>query len=211
MTPMLKQLDNAFRADAGRAIAQIESQSHAEVVLVVKERANRYAEYPLGAGVALAFAALTYFRFAPAFFEDWMVYAGTVAAFVLGAAVPAAAPGLLRLLVGRKRLAKSAEILARACFQKGGIHHTRDKTGVLIFVAVLERQVAIIADRGVELAVPPGEWAEIRQGFNAIFRAENPAAALLARLESLQAFFGRHLPQVEDDTNELPDHLEIDL
>ncbi len=208
---MLKNLNDTFRADVGRVIARIESQSHAEVVLIVKEHTNSYAQYPLGVGIALAFLALTYFRFAPDFFDEWIIYAGTVTAFVLGAVSTGGIPGLLRLLVGKKHLEKSTEIMARAYFQKGGIHHTRDKTGVLIFIAVLERQVAVIADRGVESAIPPGEWEKIRQDFNTIFQAKNPARELLAKLESLQSVFSRHIPQVGDDTNELPDNLEIDL
>ena len=123
----------------------------------------------------------------------------------------AGAPALLRLAAGRRRLEKSTETMARACFQKGGVHHTRDKTGVLVFVALLERQVAVIADRGVESAVPPAEWAKIRRDLNAVFRAKNPAAELSARLDGLAAVFGRYVPQVEDDANELPDNLEIDL
>ena len=201
----------AFRTAVGRAIGRIESQSHVEVVLLIKPKTQAYAEYPLAAGAVLAFLALSYFRFAPELFDDWIIYAGTIAAFVLGAALTGGMPGLLRLAVGRKRLEKSTEIMARACFQKGGIHHTRDKTGVLVFIAVLERQVAVIPDRGVEWAVPPGEWEKVRQGLNSIFRAKNPADALLAQLETLQAIFGQYVPQVEDDTNELPDNLEIDL
>jgi len=120
----------AFRAAVGQAIARIESQSHVELVLVVKPKTQSYAEYPLAIGAALALLALSYFRFAPEAFEDWIVYAGTIGAFTLGAGLTFGIPGLLRLAAGRKRLEKSTEIMARACFQKGGIHHTRDEYGV---------------------------------------------------------------------------------
>lgn len=208
---MLKQFDKTFRADIGRAIARIEDQSHAEVVLIVRERAGAYAQYPLGIGVVWAFLTLSYFRFAPELFDEWLIYAGTVSAFVLSAATVAGIPVVLRLVAGKENMSKATDILARACFQKGGIHHTRDKTGVLILVALLERQVVVIPDRGVELAVPPGEWDRLRQGFNAIFQAKNPPAALLAQLAELETVFGRHIPQVGDDANELPDNLDIDL
>jgi len=208
---MLKQFDDTFRAEIGRAIARLETHSHSEWVVLVKERADSYAQYPLGVGSASAFLALTYVRFATDFFDEWIIYAGTITAFVLGAALTAGLPGLLRVAVGRKRLARSTEIMARACFQKGGLHHTRDKTGVLIFVALLERQVAIIPDRGVESAIPPGEWLKIRLGFSRIFQAKNPAAELLIQLESLQPIISNYIPQVDDDSNELPDTLDIDL
>jgi putative membrane protein len=208
---MPKPFDDTFRADIGRAIAQIESQSHSEWVVLVKQRTDSYAQYPLGLGAALAFLALSYFHFSAEFFDEWLIYVGTIGAFALSAALTAGLPGLLRLIVGRKRLRRNVEILARACFQKGGLHHTRDKTALLVFVAVFERQVALIPDRGVESAVPPAEWAKLRQGFDGVFRANNPAAELLARLEEAGPVFSRYVPQVEDDTNELPDNLDIDL
>jgi putative membrane protein len=144
-------------------------------------------------------------------FADWVVYAGTIAAFVLAAVLVGGIPALLRLAAGRKHLEKSTDLMARASFQKGGIHHTRSETGLLIFIALLERQVAVIPDRGVELALPPEEWGQIRRGLNGIFQAKNPAVALLAELEKLQTALARHHPQTADDLNELPDHLEIEL
>jgi len=80
-----------------------------------------------------------------------------------------------------------------------------------VFIALLERQAVVIADRGAEWAVPPGEWAKIHAELNGIFRAKKPADALLAALETLQTVFSEYVHQVGDDTNELPDNLEIDL
>ncbi len=199
------------RSKIGRVISQIESQSHVELVVIIKSRVHGYSEFPLAIGSALAFVALTYFRFSHEFYDDWVVYIGIVFSFVMGAVLVGGIPMLLRLVVGQKRLEKSAEIMARACFQKGGIHHTRDKTGVLIFIAVWERQIVIIPDQGVESAIPPGEWKKIQQGFRGVFQANNPGQSLLEKLEGLQTLFSRYIPQVEGDINELPDNLEIDL
>jgi len=199
------------RSKIGRVISQIESQSHVELVVIIKSRVHGYSEFPLAIGSALAFVALTYFRFSHEFYDDWVVYIGIIFSFVMGAVLVGGIPMLLRLVVGQKRLEKSAEIMARACFQKGGIHHTRDKTGVLIFIAVWERQIVIIPDRGVESAIPPGEWKKIQQSFRGVFQANNPSHSLLEKLEGLQTLFSRYVPQVEGDINELPDNLEIDL
>jgi len=202
---------DAFRANLRRAIARIEQRSHAELVVTLKSRIDSYSEYPLGIGSLLAFLVLSYFRFTQEYYEDWIVYAGTVAGFVAGALLTGGIPALLRLLIGRKRLDKSAEIMARAYFQKGGIHHTRDKTGILILVALWEKRVVIIFDRGVESAIPPTEMEIIQNRFGHVFSAKNPADELIAQLESLELTFSRYIPQVEGDVNELPDNLEIDL
>jgi len=208
---MATNFKDAIKAEIGNIISQIESQSHAELVVIVKPRIQGYSEYPLAIGATLAFMALSYFRFSPEFYEDWVIYAGTVLGFVLGAVLTGGIPSVLRLLVGQNRLEKSAEIMARACFQKGGIHHTRDKTGVLIFVAFWERQIVILPDRGVESAIPLGEWEKIQQDFRGVFRAKNPGTAFVAKLEGMRTIFSRYIPQIEGDINELPDNLEVDL
>ncbi|PZN72739.1 MAG: hypothetical protein DM484_23980 [Candidatus Methylumidiphilus alinenensis] len=208
---MATNFNNAIHPKIGNIISQIESHSHAELVVIVKSRIQGYSEYPLAVGASLAFMTLTFFRFSPEFYEDWVIYAGTVLGFVLGAVLSGGIPSILRLLIGRKRLEKSAEIMARACFQKGGIHHTRDKTGVLIFIAFWEQQIVILPDRGVESAIPLAEWEKIQQDFRGVFRATNPGTAFVAKLEAMQTVFSRYIPQVEGDINELPDNLEVDL
>jgi len=208
---MSNYFNDEIREKIAKVIARIESQSHAELVVIIKPRIHGYSEYPLAIGSALAFVALTYFRFSRDFYEDWIVYAGTILCFVLGAALTAGIAPLLRLLVGQKRLRNYAEIMARACFQKGGIHHTRDNTGVLIFIAAWERQIVILPDRGVETAIPPMEWEKIQQDFLGVFRSNNPAQTFVDKLEAMLTVFNRYVPQVVYDINELPDNLEINL
>jgi putative membrane protein len=208
---MTNHFNDENRTKIGRVIHRIECQSHAELVVIIKSRLHGYSEYPLAIGMALSYLALSYFRFSPDVYDDWIIYAGTVFCFVLGAVLTGGIPGILRLLVGRKKLQKSAEIMARACFQKGGIHHTRDKTGVLIFIAIWEQQIVILPDRGVESAIPPKEWEKILKDFRGVFQAKNPSNDLLAKLEGLLAVFSRYIPQVKDDINELPDNLEVEL
>ncbi len=208
---MSNYFNDEIRGKIARLISQIESQSHVELVVSIKSRVHGYAEYPFFVGTVLAFIALTYFRFSTDFYADWMVYTGTVFSFILGAIMVGGIPVLHRLMVGQNRLRKFTEIMARASFQKGGIHHTVDKTGVLIFVAVWEKQIMILPDRGVESAIPPGEWEQIQQNFQEVFQSSNPASAFIAKLEGMSVVFSRYIPQVDSDINELPDNLEIDL
>lgn len=208
---MAKSKPPSFQDKIGRLIAAVEATTAAELVVVWRSSSGAYAECPLAVGSAMAFLALSYFRFSPMDFDDWMIYAGTILAFVLGSLATAAFPPLLRVVAGRRRMAKSSEIMARACFQKGGLHLTRDRTGVLLFVSNLEQQVWILADRGVETAIPQAEWARTSKALASLFRHDTPQEALLAQLSDLGELFARYLPKVEDDINELPDHLEIDL
>jgi putative membrane protein len=148
--------------------------------------------------------------FAPDYFENWLVYYLPLLAFLVSFGI-AHHPVVIRLCSKQAVRQKNVEILARALFQKGGIHHTRAKTGMLIFCSNLEKICYLLPDRGVEMAIPADEWQILRQDFQGIYADKNPYAALITQLNSSTAVFSRYLPAQENDINELPDALDIQL
>jgi putative membrane protein len=208
---MPNDFDDTFRSDLWRAIARIESRSRAEVVVLIKPRSGLYLEYSMGAGAVLALAVFTYLMFSPEVFGDFLIYAAPILAFLFGMALVSLTPPLLRRIVGTRRLERTVDLWARASFQKGGLHHTRQETGVLVYVSRLEKQVKIIPDRGIERAIPPVQWERLCADFQGIFSARNPAAALIAELQAIEAVFAQFVPAMENDINELADNLDIEL
>lgn len=193
-----------------QAVQAIEQVSQAEVVVVFRARSADYAEVPLWLGVILAWVVHTYLMYAPVTFVDALVYFGPLFGFVAGFAL-GHLPVIKRLSTRPARLLKNVEIMGRALFQKGGLQHTRDKIGLLIYCSWLERQVLLVPDRELELAVPLDEWQRLRQRFNAIFAAAKPLDALLDAMGEAQTLFADCLPIQPDDINDLPDQMEIDL
>jgi putative membrane protein len=206
---MLKN-DSKFQPQLWQAIADIESQSQVEMVVIVQSRANDYPDVALALGVISAWLTHTYLVFVPILFTDWAVYFGPLLAFLLGWLL-GKIPMFILLCVPAKRLQRNTEIMARALFQKGGIHHTYGKTGVLVYCAYLEKQVVVIADRGVELTLPAEEWQKLKKQLQGIFRSHDPLQALLAVLTASQAVFSQYLPAQPNNINELPDNLDIRL
>ena len=70
--------------------------------------------------------------------------------------------------------------LAREQFFAQGLHLTRARTGVLIFVSVAEHYVEIIADQGIDALVPPGTWDKAVADFVGQVRAGHIAEGFLA-------------------------------
>ena len=100
-----------------------------------------------------------------------------------------------------------AHRLARLQFIEQGLHRTRDRTGVLIFVSVAERYVEIIADTGINDKVTPGIWDKTVAGFVAQIRAGRIAEGFLDAVKSLGDELAQHFPPTEDDSDELPNRL----
>ena len=47
--------------------------------------------------------------------------------------------------------------------------------------------------------------------FQTIFEKDNPAKAVIEELQACKPLFNKYIPPIEDDINELPDDLEINL
>ncbi|MGR8932647.1 MAG: hypothetical protein ACU836_18665 [Gammaproteobacteria bacterium] len=198
-----------YKSRLWKAIKSIELSSQAEAVVVFRACSGTYGEVPLSLGVITAWLCFTYLMYSPTYFENWLVYCLPMLIFGLCYAV-GLLPAVKRLSVKRAILDKNVEIMARAIFQKGGIRHTRDKTGLMVYCSFLERRVLLLPDRGLELAVPQSVWRELEIDYNRIF-AERSPEALLQVLAKTATVFATYLPVREGDLNELPDQLEIDI
>lgn len=208
---MLKKFDQAFKNKLWKAIANIENSSLAEIVVIVKPRSDNYGESSLMFSSALAFLVFSFLMFSNLEFHHFDIYLYVFLSFLSGMILTTVLEPLQRLLIRKKDRERMVEIMARASFQKGGIHHTSSETGILVYVSLFEKKVIVVPDRGAEMAIPPAEWKKIRNGFDQIFEQTNPADALIAQLNACQNMISRCIPPVENDINELPDDLEINF
>jgi putative membrane protein len=93
---------------------------------------------------------------------------------------------------------------ARLAFLEHELFATRDRTGILVFVAAFERRVRILADSGIAAKVPQEVWDALAADLAAGIRAGKRAAALCAALERCGALVAEAFPRQADDTDELP-------
>jgi len=203
--------DQDFKTRLWDTIADIESRSGVEVVVIVKPSSADYNDAALLGGALLAFLTLSVFMFAPLVFGDYLVYTGVPTAFALGVLLVSYVPALRRLFSSAKRRRRQVEIMARALFQKGGLHRTAEGVGVLVYCSELEREVFLLADHGAMGAIPPEDWADLRASFQGVFEAGDPPARLLEVLAGSGTLFAEYLPIEPDDINEIPDDLEVSL
>lgn len=85
------------------------------------------------------------------------------------------------------------------------IWDTEANNGVLIYLLLADRDVEIVADRGVSGLVRPAEWEAICREMESCFqRGEFEAGALLG-IERVDRLLRRHFPASGENPNELPD------
>lgn len=94
---------------------------------------------------------------------------------------------------------------ASRIFEKLGMERTRDRNGILFWVAVAERRFAVVGDVGIHAVVDRGFWDDIVRKVEARFAEEAFAEGLIDGIEAAGAELVRHFPAVDGDRNELPD------
>ena len=129
---------------------------------------------------------------------------GAAAGFLAGARIP----WLKRLLVASAVVERQVERRAALAFIEEEVFFTRERTGILIFVSVFERQVLILGDSGINAKVEPEEWGEIVAEIAAGIAAGKPADALVEGITKCGALLQRRGVEIRpDDIDELADEL----
>ena len=207
----MRNFNNAdYQAQLATKIAELEQASQIEVVVLIKNKSANYEDVPMGLGAIFLLLAFSILFFVEAEIEVYLIYFVSLLAFAFGVLL-GLIPIIQQLLTGKKRKARNVEIMARALFQKGGLHHTSTKIGTLIYFSLLEKMAYILPDRGAKMAIPAEEWQKLNQQFQAVFNAKKPNQALLLALENCKETFKLYIPALENNVNELPDDLKVDL
>jgi len=207
----MKRFDNQFKTQLNNSVSDIENNSVAEIVVIVKARSSNYQEYALWFGFIFMVVVYSFFMFSPFDFDVFFIYFFTITLFLLASGLSSAFPFLMQWLITKKARLKNTEIYARAIFQKGGIMNTKQRIGVLFFVSLFEKQVFILPDKGAMIAIPDTEWQEMHKSFMTIFSESDVAGSLITQLDKIKPLFSKYLPSVENDINELPDDLSVEL
>lgn len=82
---------------------------------------------------------------------------------------------------------------------------TAGNSGVLLYVNCADRDIEIVADRGISARVSQAEWESICRGIEQAFRAQRFEAGLLDGIAQISALLERHFPVTDADN---PDELE---
>lgn len=202
----MHRIPDAERHRIEAAVHAAEAKTRAEFVLVIARRADPYFFPTTIAATSIALLLPGALWYAGLAYEFPHLYAVQLVAFVVLFFL-FRLPDVVRHLVPREVRTARARRLARELFYRLGMHRTRERSGVLLFVSLGERYVEIIADDAVDKAVPPETWQNIVASFTTTVRSRGAVAGFLTALQSLGDALGGVLPRRPDDRNELPDRL----
>jgi putative membrane protein len=190
------------RERVAAAIRDAESRTAGEIVVVVAARASAYRSVPL-------LYALLGGLFAP-WPLIWLteLSAARIFAIQLATALVLLVLGSLTrrrflLVPAFIRRARCREAAARE-FHARGLTRTRERTGVLIFVAAAEHYAEVVADAGIAHHVDEHVWRDTITELVETIRTGSPADGLVAAVTRVGAILAQHAPSRAADSDELP-------
>jgi putative membrane protein len=188
------------------AVIAAESNTAGEIVPIVVGSSARYTEVELLGVVAGLFAGVIveYFWKDPWGSEYWHLWpvAGALAGFLL-----ARIPAIKRLVARQSRIDEAVHSFALACFSQYGLHRTRDHTGILILVSLLEHRVEVLADAGINAKVESGTWQEVGRTLTEGLKTGRAADSFCKAIKRCGEILAAHFPRPPDDKDELPNRL----
>src|SRR6478672_7062277 len=100
---------------------------------------------------------------------------------------------------------QSARQRALDVFSELRIWDTAHNNGVLIYLLLADRQVEIVADRGIDAKVGAAGWAKICRAMETDFKAGNFESGVIKGIEAVSRQLATHFPAHGQGRNELPD------
>lgn len=94
-------------------------------------------------------------------------------------------------------------------FKELGMDATQDRNGVLLYVSVPGRKVAVIGDVGIHAKLGDAYWHDVLEVVLGHFRADRFCEGLCAGVQLLGEKLSEHFPYQRGDVNELDDQVSF--
>lgn len=207
------------------AVARAERLSDAEIVTIVAGRSDAYHDVALHYAVlamllvpaALAAVPQGLIDGLMAQFLGWnaeltrgvlmlFLFAKLAAAFLVVRLALAWSPLRMALTPGAtktRRVARRALELFRVTAEK----KTHGRTGVLLYLSLLEHRAEIVADQAIHSRVEPEVWGEAMEALIEKVRDGRPGEGMALAVEKIGGVCATCLPKSLDDPNQIDDRL----
>jgi putative membrane protein len=114
-------------------------------------------------------------------------------------------PHLKLVLLSRKRVETAVRERALLSFFQKGLHRTKNETGILVFISLLERRVRIMGDRGIHARIGQAFWNARANELVKGIREGKALEVLVEVIEKCGSELRNHFPCGADNPDELPD------
>jgi putative membrane protein len=214
------------------AIRAAETRTSGEIFCVMARRVSAYRDISLGWAAAAALIlplGLIPFGFeaawVPGLGSSWEAahlasrdvtvgqalgaYALIQATVFLIVLLVTSIPAVSRIVTPRSIRQARVRKAALQQFLAHGLHVTEARTGVLIFAALGDHQVEVVADAGIHSKVDQAVWADAVEVLAKGLKRGDPAGGFVDAIALCSAVLAEHFPPAPRNPNEVEDKLVV--
>lgn len=220
-----QQLSADDHARISAAVHAAEAHTSGEIVTIIADQSDDYADVALCWAAGLAALSLVILCIFPHIYLpqvdrvlgrwafDWTpravlelaLFTATLK-FSVSWLILLWRPLRLWLVPGRVRTARVHK-RAISFFKVGAERRTQGRTGVLLYLSLAEHRAEIVADQAIHSRVAQEEWGQAMADLVVHVREGRIADGMIAAVGDIGAVLSAQLPRLTDDANELPDRL----
>lgn len=197
-------------------VKEAESQISGEIVPVIVDRCSDYSIAVYRStlvGILASFVAIVLIdRFIPgiAIYDPLWYFLFVLAGGTFTALLSSFISPLKRFFVGEQILDETIQQHAELYFTKEEVFNTKQRTGILIFIALWERRIVIKADTGIDKVVKQETWDDLVSIIIKGIKENKITDGILSAIEMCgQILLENGFVVSSDDKNELSDDLRV--
>ena len=186
-------------------IGEAERTTSGEIKLIIARRSTRATHVAPTLWLTLTSVALLALWLERERFIDapfWLMPAVLIGSAVV-AGVLARVPYVQRWLTPKHERRVAANLRAELEFHREGLSLTKDRTGILLFLSLLEREAVVLADRGIAARVDAGTWRGVLDLILAGAASDQPRAKLEEAIRLCGRLLTDQFPAAAGDADEI--------
>jgi putative membrane protein len=203
------------------AVKDAERKISGEIVPVIVEKSGYYsiANYKASlVGASLSFIVMIILdRYIVhdvdmiLYYDPLFIFSVVILGGIIGSMVPNFFPFIMHALINQKHLNHATRQRAENAFLEEEVFNTRHRTGIMIFISFFEREVIVMADRGISKVVDQKLWDKIVADLVANIKADRIVDGLEGAIKRCgEILLEKGFVITDDDVNELRDDLRIE-
>jgi putative membrane protein len=187
-----------------KGIEKAESVCDAEIVVTFSEMSGPYRDIRILWGSIGALITLGILMFSPIEFNPMYLIPNVIISFLLFYWISSKFTSFLKLLTSKTRRINQVRANSELIWFRQGVSLTRRRTGILVYVSLLERQGELICDTGITKLVPKSVIGELEIALRKVAEMDEPVSGFGTFLDKLAGAVAKYVPEAEDNPDELP-------
>jgi putative membrane protein len=191
------------------SVMEAEKNTSGEIVLVIVRSSDTYPEAQWRIAVGFSFLmALTLYWVDPALDPLWYLLV-QIPSLLFGYALSNLG-NLRRISLSETKVKEEVHQRALQAFYSNHLSSTQNRTGILLFISLLEHRVEILADSGIHTCVKEGAWNDIIQSLLSQIQNGQLTRGICHAVQECGKILTESFPAQGKRSNQLPNHVLIE-